>query len=159
MTTWATGPSTSRSGTSPASGWARRWRGCWAAYRKRLPTYASTYHGQDEKGGLDTPEAFADYAVACKEQGFAGFKIHGWHDGDVAREIKNLLGVRKAVGDDWSLMIDPACQLRTWMDALNVGRACDEAGYFWYEDPYRDAGVSAEGQKRLREKLATPILV
>ena len=45
------------------------------------------------------------------------------------------------------------------MDALKVGRACDEAGYFWYEDPYRDAGVSAEGQKRLREKLATPILV
>ena len=128
-------------------------------YRKRLPTYASTYHGQDEKGGLDTPEAFADYAVACKEQGFAGFKIHGWHDGNVRREIENLLGVRKAVGDDWSLMIDPACQLRTWMDALKVGRACDEAGYFWYEDPYRDAGVSAEGQKRLREKLATPILV
>ena len=128
-------------------------------YRKRLPTYASTYHGQDQKGGLDTPEAFADYAVACKEQGFAGFKIHGWHDGNVRREIENLLGVRKAVGDDWSLMIDPACQLRTWMDALKVGRACDEAGYFWYEDPYRDAGVSAEGQKRLREKLATPILV
>lgn len=128
-------------------------------YRKRLPTYASTYHGQDVKGGLDTPEAFADYAAACQGQGFAGFKIHGWHDGDVKREVRNVLGVRAAVGDDFPLMLDPACQLRTWMDALRVGRACDEAGYFWYEDPYRDAGVSAEGHKRLREKLKTPLLV
>ncbi len=128
-------------------------------YRKRLPTYASTYHGQDVEGGLDTPEAFADYAAACQGQGFAGFKIHGWNNGDVAREVRNVLGVRQAVGDDFPLMLDPACQLRTWMDALRVGRACDEAGYFWYEDPYRDAGVSAEGHKRLREKLKTPLLV
>jgi L-alanine-DL-glutamate epimerase-like enolase superfamily enzyme len=45
------------------------------------------------------------------------------------------------------------------MDALYVGRACDEAGYFWYEDPYRDAAVSAFGHKRLREKLKTPLLI
>ncbi|MFO1047036.1 MAG: enolase C-terminal domain-like protein [Geminicoccaceae bacterium] len=128
-------------------------------FRTRLPTYASTYHAQEEKGGLDSPGAFADYAVACKERGFAGFKIHGWHDGNARREAANLLGVRKAVGDGWPLMIDPACELRTWMDALYVGRACDEAGYFWYEDPYRDSGVSASGHQRLREKLRTPLLV
>ena len=39
------------------------------AFRTRLPTYASTYHGQDEPGGLDTPQAFADYALACRERG------------------------------------------------------------------------------------------
>lgn len=128
-------------------------------FRTRLKTYASTYHGQDEPGGLDTPEAFADYAVACREKGFAGFKIHGWHDGDIRRESRNLLGVRKAVGDGFPLMLDPACELRTWADALYVGRACDEAGYFWYEDPYRDSGVAAEGHKRLRERLKTPLLV
>jgi len=129
------------------------------AFRKRLPTYASTYHAQEEPGGLDTPEAFADYAQACKEAGFVGFKIHGWHNGDVRREVRNLLGVRARVGDELYLMIDPACQLRTFMDALTVGRACDEANYFWYEDPYRDSGVSALGHQRLREKLKTPILV
>ena len=128
-------------------------------FRTRLPTYASTYHAQDEPGGLDSPGAFADYALACQERGFAGFKIHGWHDGNARREVENLLGVRKAVGDGWPLMIDPACELRTWMDALYVGRACDEAGYFWYEDPYRDSGVSAAGHHRLREKLKTPLLV
>lgn len=128
-------------------------------YRTRLPTYASTYHGQDEKGGLDTPKAFADYAVACKEQGFSAFKIHGWHGGDAKLEAKNLLGVRQAVGDDFPLMIDPASQLRTWLDALYVGHACDEADYLWYEDPYRDTGGAVEGHKRLRERLKTPLLV
>ena len=77
-------------------------------FRDRLPAYTSTYHGQDDPGGLDTPEAFADYAQACKERGFAGFKIHGWHDGDARREAANLLGVRERVGDGWPLMIDPA---------------------------------------------------
>lgn len=46
------------------------------------------------------------------------------------------------------LMIDPGLQLRTFLDALYVGYACDEANYFWYEDPYR------AGQRRLRQ-LAT----
>lgn len=129
------------------------------AFRQRLPTYASTYHGQTEPGGLDTPEAFADYAEQCKAQDFRGFKIHGWHEGDARKEAKNLLGVRERVGDEMYLMIDPACQLRTFMDALYVGHACDEAGYFWYEDPYRDAGISAFGQRRLREKIKTPIMI
>lgn len=128
-------------------------------FRTRLPVYASTYHGQEEPGGLDTPAAYADYADQCREQGFHGFKIHGWHDGDVRRETRNLLGVRARVGDDFRLMLDPACQLRTYMDALYVGRACDEAGYFWYEDPYRDGGVSAHGHARLRAQLRTPLLV
>ena len=128
-------------------------------YRDRLPTYASTHHGQDEKGGLDSIDAFADFAVACAEQGFRGFKIHGWHDGNKRREAENLLAVRRAVGDRMELMIDPGCELRTFADALYVGRACDEAEYFWYEDPYRDASVATFGQKMLRDKLATPLLV
>jgi L-alanine-DL-glutamate epimerase-like enolase superfamily enzyme len=128
-------------------------------FRSRLPTYASSYHGQEEPGGLNSPEAFADYAAACRAQGFAGFKIHGWHNGDVRREIATIHGVRRAVGDGFPLMLDPACQLRTWMDALTVGRACDEAGFFWYEDPYRDSGIAPEGHKRLRERLHTPLLV
>ncbi len=39
-------------------------------------------------------------------------------------------------------MIDPACTLRTFADALHVGQACDEAGYFWYEDPFQDMGTA-----------------
>ncbi|MFN0121399.1 MAG: enolase C-terminal domain-like protein [Blastocatellia bacterium] len=129
------------------------------AFRRRLPSYASTYHAQTEPGGLDSIEAFCEYTQACREQGFAGLKIHGWHDGDARKEARNVLAVRKHVGDEMYLMLDPACQLRTWMDALYVGRACDDAGFFWYEDPYRDSGVAITGHKNLRERLKTPILV
>ena len=111
------------------------------------------------RAGSNSPQAFADYAVACRDQGFAAFKIHGWHSGDPKREAATVLAVRKAVGDGWPLMTDPASQLRTWADALYVGRACDEANYFWYEDPYRDTGGAVEGHKRLRERLRTPLLV
>ena len=127
------------------------------SHRKRLPAYASTYHG-DREGGLDSIEAFGDFALQCREMGYRAFKIHGWHDGDAREEAALVLHVRKVVGDEMTLMLDPACELRSFADALYVGRACDEAGYFWLEDPYRDSGVSAFGHRRLREMLKTPLL-
>ena len=51
-----------------------------------------------------------------------------------------------------TLMLDPACELRTFADALYVGRACDEAGYFWYEDPFRDGGVSAFAHQQAAQR-------
>ena len=41
---------------------------------------------------------------------------------------------------------------------MKVGRACDEAGFYWLEDPYQDGGVSIFGHKKLREHITTPIL-
>jgi len=130
-------------------------------YRKRIPAYASTYHG-DENGGLDSPEAFADFAEECLEMGFPGFKIHGWggsdNSRDIDREVETVLTVGERVGEEMDLMCDPACEYETFADALKVGRACDEAGYFWYEDPFRDAGISQHAHQKLAEKLDTPIL-
>ena len=62
------------------------------------------------------------------------------------------------MGDRMTLMIDPACELRTFADALQVGIACDDSNFFWYEDPFRDAGTSAFAHKKLREMIRTPIL-
>ena len=111
------------------------------------------------RAGSTRPRPSPTMPRPAAQQGFAGFKIHGWHDGDVPREVANVLGRAPRRRRRVPLMLDPACQLRTWMDALAVGRACDEAGFFWYEDPYRDTGVAAEGHKRLRERLRTPLLV
>ena len=47
-------------------------------YRDKVPAYASTMCGDDLPGGLDTPEAYARYAVDCKEQGYKSFKLHTW---------------------------------------------------------------------------------
>ena len=125
-------------------------------YKRTLPAYASTYHG-DENGGLSSPEAFADFALQCKEIGYPAFKIHGWGNGPIAREVATVIETRKRVGDDMDLMIDPACEYETWADALRVGRACDQANFFWLEDPYKDGGVSIFGHRKLRELISTPI--
>ena len=126
-------------------------------YRKSIPAYASTYHG-DENGGLGTPEAFADFAEQCFELGYRAFKIHGWGNAPIAREVANVHEMGKRVGDRMDLMIDPACEYETWADALRVGRACDEQGFFWLEDPYKDGGVSIFAHRKLRELIKTPIL-
>jgi L-alanine-DL-glutamate epimerase-like enolase superfamily enzyme len=127
-------------------------------FRERLPTYASTFHG-DRNGGLSSKEAFADYAEYCYELGFRAFKIHGWTDAERREEAANVLHVASKVGDRMDLMLDPACELKSFGDALYVGRACDEAKFFWYEDPYRDGGYSRHAHKKLRQMLKTPILM
>lgn len=127
--------------------------------RRSLPAYASTLHG-DENGGLATPQDFADFAVACKEMGYPAFKIHGWGmAGDnIRREVQNVLGVRNAVGDDMDLMIDPACEVKNFGDALRLGKACDEAGFFWWEDVFMDNGTSSFAHRKLRQLIKTPLL-
>lgn len=128
-------------------------------YRERLPTYASTYQG-DRSGGLDSPEAYADFAADCLELGYPGFKVHGWdgdwRDADLLAETVRAVGER--VGREMDLMVDPACDLETFAEALAVGRACDEYDYLWYEDPYRDGGLSQHGHRRLGAHLETPLL-
>jgi L-alanine-DL-glutamate epimerase-like enolase superfamily enzyme len=127
-------------------------------YRKRLPAYASTYHA-DRAGGLDSKEAFVAFAEHCYALGYRAFKVHGWNDGNAREEAQNVTHLAKHVGDRMTLMLDPACELRTFADALYVGRACDDANFFWYEDPYRDGGTSAFAHKRLREMIRTPLLM
>jgi len=56
-------------------------------------------------------------------------------------------------------MLDPACEYITFGDALKVGRACDEARFFWYEDPYRDGGISQFAHRKLRQLIRTPLLI
>ncbi len=128
-------------------------------YRTRFPAYASTYGG-DRNGGLDSPSAYADFAEECLELGYQGFKIHvwggAWRDTDEVVDVVHAVGER--VGDEMDLMLDPACQLETFNEALRVGRACDEQGFVWYEDPYRDGGVSQHGHRKLGKFLETPIL-
>jgi L-alanine-DL-glutamate epimerase-like enolase superfamily enzyme len=122
-----------------------------------LPCYASTYHG-DRNGGLDSPAAYADFAVQCRDMGYPGFKIHGWGDPIIEQEIATVTAVREAVGPDMDLMIDPACEYNTFADTVQVGRALDDADYFWYEDPLKDGGVSAHAHRKLRELIRTPLL-
>lgn len=71
-------------------------------WRKKLPAYNG-----DENGGLATPDDFAHFALHCKkEYGYPAFKIHGWVNGPIKREVAAVLAIRGAVGDDMDLMLD-----------------------------------------------------
>lgn len=125
-------------------------------WRTSLPAYASTTHGG---GALGTPQDYADFAESCFDLGYRAFKIHGWSDGNLAREIAAVDLLGETVGGRMALLNDPACHLRTWRDALELGRACDRNAFTWLEDPFRDSGVSFAAHRRLREQIETPLLV
>jgi L-alanine-DL-glutamate epimerase-like enolase superfamily enzyme len=128
-------------------------------YRTRLPAYASTLFGDDAGiGPLGTPAKYAEFAKHCVSLGYRAIKIHGWNDGDIRREIDLVFAVREAVGPDVALMLDPSGAYRTFGDILSVGRALDEAHFYWYEDPGMEGGTSAFAYRKLREMLATPFL-
>ncbi len=126
--------------------------------RQRIPAYASTYHG-DRNGGLSSPEDFADFAEHCVSLGYRAFKMHGWGEGNVEEEVASILLLRERLGPKIKLMLDPASHLRTFADTVAVGRACDEANFFWLEDPFRDTGVSQSAHRLLRERIRTPLLI
>ncbi len=123
-----------------------------------LKCYASTPHG-DHNGGLDSPEAYADFAEQCLEMGYPAFKIHGWGGSLVNLEIANIHAVGKRMGGKMDLMLDPACELNTFGDTVKVGWACDDERFFWLEDPYKDGGISQFAHRKLRQLIKTPLLM
>ncbi len=125
--------------------------------QKKLPCYASTYHG-DTNGGLDSPQKYADFADQCLDMGYPAFKIHGWGNAPIEQEAATVHAVGKKVGDKMDLMLDPACEYETFADAIKVGRACDEEGFLWLEDPFKDGGISQFAHRKLRQLIKTPLL-
>lgn len=115
-------------------------------YQTKLPTYASSMT-------KPTVEAFVEEALKYKEMGYHGYKLHvvGRPDED----IKACRAVRKAVGDDWALMIDVVSAYNQ-TDALRVGRVLEELAFEWYEEPLRDYDI--HGYKMLAQALDIPIL-
>jgi L-alanine-DL-glutamate epimerase-like enolase superfamily enzyme len=136
------------------------------ARKRRLPAYASTTIGDDPSGGgdrdhrgLSAPDAYADFAERCHEVGYPAFKIHGWLDGDVEREIALARAVGDRVGDRMVLMDDVSSRLPTFGAAVRLGLVLDDYRYFWYEDPFADTGISSTAHRRLRERVRTPLLI
>jgi L-alanine-DL-glutamate epimerase-like enolase superfamily enzyme len=125
---------------------------------KPLRAYVSTCVGDRVAGGLNSPEAYADFAEQCRELGYRGFKIHPWGDATIEEHVAVVRAVGERVGGRMDLMLDPFCSLQTFADALRVGRGCDDYGYLWLEDPFRDGGVSTFGHRKLRELIRTPLL-
>ena len=95
---------------------------------------------------------FIDEAAAIKGMGFAAVKMKlglGARD-----DVKLAEAVRKGVGDDFDFMAD-ANHAYTTPDAFYVGRALDELGAYWFEEPV--APEDLDGYRELRAGLRTNV--
>ena len=102
---------------------------------------------------LPDASAYVAQAQQFKQAGWKAYKIHPPTDPDV--DIKVCEAVRRAVGDDYPVMLDS-----TWSydypAALKVGLAIQDMGYLWYEDPLADEDILS--YVKLRQKLDIPIM-
>ena len=116
------------------------------SYRSSVPAYASS-------SVLASTDAYAEEAARFRSDGWSAYKIHPPMDPD--RDIEICRAVRKSVGERFTIMLDP-----TWAydfpQAVRVGRAIEDLGFYWYEDPLADDDLY--NYVKLRQKLTIPIL-
>ena len=129
------------------------------AYRDKVRAYASTMCGDELPGGLDTPEAYADFAEQCKERGYTAFKLHGWMPPiawapDARRDVAACRAVRQRVGAGMALMLDPF-HYYSREEALYIGRELEKLDFAWMEEPMDEHSTAS--YVWLTEQLALPI--
>jgi L-alanine-DL-glutamate epimerase-like enolase superfamily enzyme len=117
------------------------------ATRDEVPAYASTMVGDDLAGGLDTPESYARYALACRDRGYPAFKLHTWQPPlpgapSVKRDLEACAAVREALGPDVPLMLDPF-HYYTRLEALELAKGLERLNYLWMEEPMDEHSMSS----------------
>ena len=117
------------------------------ATRTKVPAYASTMCGDDLKGGLSTPEEYGAFALACKERGYPGFKLHTWQPPiewapDPKMDIAACAAVRDAVGPDIKLMLDPF-HFYSRDQSRWIGRELEKLDYHWMEEPMDEQSMGS----------------
>ena len=95
---------------------------------------------------------FGDEAAAIKDMGFKATKMKiGLGPKD---DIRLIEAVRKGVGDEFRFMVD-ANHAYTTHDAFYMGRAMEEFGPYWFEEPI--APEDLDGYRELRSGLRVNI--
>ncbi len=127
-------------------------------YREKVPAYGSTMCGDDIPGGLDSPDAYADFAQVLKEKGYPAIKLHTWMPPlgpDPERDVAACRAVRERVGPDIELMLD-CWHYYSRQEALYIGRELEELNFHWFEEPMDEHSVSS--YVWLAEHLDIPIV-
>ncbi len=118
-------------------------------FRDRMPAYASD--GFWYSLSLNTLAENARNAVA---QGFRALKLRVGNELHPDGEVARVRAVRDAVGPDVAIMVDAT---ETWSvdRAMRTGRALQEAGVVWLEDPVKHTDIA--GMARLSAALDVPV--
>jgi L-alanine-DL-glutamate epimerase-like enolase superfamily enzyme len=114
--------------------------------RSAIPAYASSQM-------LGSREEYAGQAAQFKSHGWRAYKIHPPQN--PVDDIRICESVRRAVGDDYPLMLD-ATWSYSYDEALRVGRAIERLGFLWYEDPLNEEDIYA--YVKLKQKLDISIM-
>lgn len=117
------------------------------AARERVSAYASTMCGDDAPGGLDSPQAYAAFAVECRRRGYPAFKLHTWQPPfpgapNARRDAAACAAVREAVGPGVPLMLDPY-HYYSREDALYLARELERLDFAWMEEPMDEHSLSS----------------
>ncbi|MEV6033246.1 mandelate racemase/muconate lactonizing enzyme family protein [Nonomuraea sp. NPDC051941] len=122
---------------------------------KLLGSYRDSVRTYNTSGGfLHAPiEEVKARATQSLKDGIGGIKIKVGQP-DTKEDLRRLAAVREHIGDDVPLMVD-ANQQWDRPTALRFGRAVEELGLVWIEEPL-DA-YDAEGHAQLAAALDTPI--
>jgi len=119
----------------------------WGAVRTQIPAYAMVGWLNYED---DEVQRICAQAVA---QGFRAVKIKVGYP-TLAEDIRRIQVVRKAIGDDVKLMVD-ANQSLTTHEAIRRGRAFQDLGCYWWEEPIPADDV--DGYAALTQALDIPV--
>ena len=95
---------------------------------------------------------FRDEAAAIRDAGFAATKMKVGLG--PKEDVKLCEAVREGVGEDFDFMVD-ANHCYTTSDAFFVGRALDDLGAYWFEEPV--APEDLDGYRELRAGLRVNI--
>jgi L-alanine-DL-glutamate epimerase-like enolase superfamily enzyme len=122
---------------------------------KLLGAYRDSVRCYDTSGGFlhEPVERVLDNAEASRAAGIGGIKIKVGHPSP-AVDLARVRAVRERLGDDVPLMVD-ANQQWDLPVAIRVGRALEEFGLTWIEEPL-DA-YDVDGHAALARSLDTPI--
>jgi mandelate racemase len=105
---------------------------------------------------LQPPEVLAEEALELRDEGgFTGLKLRLGRE-SIAADLATLDVVRRAFGDDMSLMID-FNQGLTFAEALLRCHLIDDHGLAWIEEPIVYDNI--DGYARLAEELKTPLQI
>jgi L-alanine-DL-glutamate epimerase-like enolase superfamily enzyme len=111
----------------------------WGGYRDRVPAYASFIE-------VRTPQRRAEDVAARRAEGWRAVKLR-LHEWTMAEDLAQVEAVRRAVGDDYTLLVDanqaqqpgtpqPApSPIWTYERALRTARELERLGVYWLEEP------------------------
>ena len=114
--------------------------------REKVPAYASS-------ASMGDPQQYVEEALGFRQRGWTAYKIHPRKD--PTRDVEICAAVKAAVGDSMVLMLD-AMWAYGYLEALRVGRAIQELGFHWYEDPLAEDDLY--NYVKLKQQLSIPIL-